>query len=102
MKVKVPKQIKLLTHTYDVKFDSKFVEAAGTCGLTRHWYQEILLDNNQPKSEIDQIFFHEVFHIIERRFCIKIDDADIERFTEGLMEILVNNLGIELDWSEIA
>ena len=101
MKVRIPKTIKLLTHTSSIKFDNKFVQAQGTCGITRHWYQDIILDPCLPESEIAQVFFHEVFHVIERHFCVKLDDADIERLSEGLMEILVNNLGIEFDFSDI-
>ena len=101
MKVRIPKTIKLLTHTSSVKFDAKFVQAQGSCGLTRHWYQEIILDPSMPESEIAQVFFHEVFHVIERHFCVKLDDADIERLSEGLMEILVNNLNLEFDFSDI-
>lgn len=102
MKVKVPKQIKLLTHTYNVKFDTKQVVSAGTCGLTRHLYQDIILDNQTlPPSELAQVFLHEYIHAVERHFCIKIEDADVERLSEGIAILLFENLGIEFDWSEI-
>lgn len=102
MKVKVPNTIKLLTHEYEVKFGTKRVVSAGTCGLTRHLYQDITIDNvTLPPSEIDQVFLHELIHAIERHFCITIEEADVERLAEGLAVILFDNLGIEFDWSEI-
>ena len=102
MKVKIPKEIKLLTHTYKIKFDTKELASAGTGGLTKHLYQEIILDNVAYKpSEVDQIFLHEYIHVIERHLCVKLDDADVERISEGLADLLFNNLGIEFDWSLI-
>ena len=102
MKVKIPREIKLLTHTITVKFDPKAVYSAGTCGITKHIYKEIILDNyNLPKSELDQVFLHEYLHVVERHFAVKLDDNDIERISEGLANFLFNNLGIEFDWSDI-
>ena len=102
MKVKIPKILRLLTHTCEVKFDTKRAVSAGCCGLTRHLYQDITLDGTTlPKSEIDQVFLHEYIHFIERHFCLKLDDADVERLSEGLAVLLFKDLGIELDWSEI-
>ena len=98
--VKIPREIKLLTHIYKIRFDTKDLASLGASGLTRHLYQEIILDNNaSPKSEVDQIFLHEYLHVIERHLCVKIDDADVERISEGLAELLFTSLGIEFDWS---
>jgi len=101
MKVKVPQKIKILTHTYNIRIDSRFTMGAGAQGITRHIYQEIILDGIQPKSELDQVFLHELIHTIERHFCVKLDDPDVERISEGLAIILFDNLGIELDWSDV-
>ena len=102
MKVKIPKEIRLLTHKYKIRFDTKELASAQAGGLTRHLYQEIILDNvANPKSEVDQIFLHEFLHVIERHLCVKIDDADVERISEGLAELLFTSLGIEFDWSLI-
>ena len=102
MKIKIPKHIKLLTHSYKIRFDTKALTSAGTCGLTRHLYQDIIIDKaSLPPSEVDQVFLHELLHVIERHFIVKLDDADIDRIAEGLAVILFDNLGIEFDWSEI-
>ena len=102
MKVKIPKTLRLLTHNIGVKFDVKQTQSLGTCGVTRHLYQDIILDNiTLPKSELDQVFLHEYIHVIERHFCVKLEDADVERISEGLAVLLFNDLDIEFDWSEI-
>ena len=102
IKVKIPREIKILTHTYKIRFDTKELASVGAGGLTKHLYQEIVLDNKiSPKSELDQIFLHEYIHTIERHFCVKINDDDVERISEGLAELLFTNLGIEFDWGLI-
>lgn len=102
LKIKIPKEIKILTHTYKIKFDAKELVSSGTGGLTRHLYQQIILDNKAyPPSELNQIFLHEVMHLIERHFCVRLEDVDTDRISEGLAEFLFNNLGIEFDWSNI-
>jgi hypothetical protein len=102
MKIKVPKQLRVLTHTYDVKLDSRQVFSAGTCGITKHLFQEIILDDkNLPPSELNQVFLHEYIHTLERHFCVKLEESDVERLSEGLAILLFDSLGIELDWSDI-
>jgi len=102
MKVKIPRELRVLTHTYTVKYDSKNLISAGSQGLTRHLFQEILLDNqNLPLSELNQVFLHEYIHTLERHFCMHLEDGDVERISEGLAILLFDSLGIEFDWSDI-
>ncbi len=102
IKIKVPKKIKMLTHSYKIRFDTKDLISRQNCALTRHFYQDIMLDNSTlPPSELGQVFLHEVLHTIERHFSIKSEDGDIDRMAEGLAVFLFDNLKIELDWSDI-
>ncbi len=102
MKVKIPREVKYLTHKYQVRFDSTALNSMGVSGVTRHIYQDILLDkDHMSKSETDQIFLHEYIHIIERHTGMRLEDNDIERISEGLAELLFSTLGIEFDWSDI-
>ncbi len=102
MKVKVPKTIKILSHTYKIRFGVKDLIAAGAMGLTRHLHQEIILDGtNIPPSELNQTLLHELMHIVERHFCLKMGDDDIDRISEGMAVVLFDAFGIELDWSGI-
>ena len=102
MKVKIPKEIRLLTHTYKIRTSAKETRALGTVGLSRHYHQDIIIDRaSLPRSEYEQVFFHEVLHVIERHFSMTFEDNDIDRLAEGLVAILFDGLGIELDWSGI-
>jgi len=102
VKIKVPQEIKLLTHTIKIRFDVKQVISQGTCGITRHLFQDIMLDNlTLPTSELNQVFLHEYIHVIERHFALKLDDNDVERLAEGLSVLLFDSLNIELDWVDI-
>ena len=102
MKVKIPKEIRLLTHTYKIRSSSKETRANGAMALSRHFHQDIIIDKaTMPRSEYEQAFFHEVLHVIERHFSMNFTDEDIDRLAEGLVAILFDNLGIELDWSAI-
>lgn len=102
MKIKVPKEIKLLSHTYQVRSNTKELISAGAMGLTRHLFQWINVDTrNVPPTERDQTLLHELFHVIERHFNLKIEDEDIDRFSEGFASILFDSFGIKLDWSDI-
>ncbi len=100
MKVKVPQKIKLLTHTYDVEFNKQELSSAGTIGLCQHIYGKIIVGNNFPLSQMNQSFLHEYMHLVERFLVVKLDDTDIDRIAEGIA-VLLENLGIELDWSDI-
>ena len=100
MKVKVPQKIKILTHTYDVGFDRKELAAAGTIGLCQHIYSKIIVTDNMPPSQRNEAFLHEYLHLVERYLIVKLDDSDIDRLAEGIA-VLLENLGVELDWSLI-
>ena len=100
MKVKVPQEFKIASHTYTIKYDPKQLESTGAMGLCRHLYKEIILSNNLPESEKMENFLHEYLHCVERIWVAKLDDVDVDRIAEGLC-VLFNNLGIEFDWSEI-
>jgi len=101
MIIKVPRKVKMASHTYGIKCDSRQSLSAGTCGLTRHIYQEIIMDPSWPLSQKNQTLLHEVMHLIERFWVVKLDDNDIDRIAEGLAVFLFDNLGIELDWSDV-
>ena len=102
MKIKVPREIKLLTHKYKVRSNSKELLGLVAMAVSRHFLQDIILDTrNIPPSELNQTFLHEIVHIIERHFSMRFDDGDTDRLAEGFAAILFDNFGIELDWSDI-
>ena len=100
-KIRVPKQIKITTHTYGVEFNTKECIAGGASGLCKHTFEKLCFDPALPKGQLDQTFLHEVMHMIERYCVVKLDDTDIDRIAEGLAMFLFENLDIQLDWSLI-
>lgn len=101
MKIKVPKRIKIASHTYEVAFDNRATDSAGTMALTRPLYETILLSKEAKEGWRNQLFLHEVLHMIDRFWFTQISEENLERLSEGLAVFLFDNLGIELDWSEI-
>jgi len=101
MKVKVPPKVKVASHSYLIRFDRKVLRSASANGLARHTYQDIIVSDDVAMSERNQILLHELLHLVERFWGVKLDDIDIDRIAEGLAVILFDNLGIELDWSLI-
>ena len=102
MKVKIPKEIRLLTHTYKIRSNTMETREHGALAMSRHYHQDIIIDKRSfPPSEYEQSFLHELLHVVERHFSMSFDDNDIDRLAEGIAAILFDGLGIELDWSEI-
>jgi hypothetical protein len=48
----------------------------------------------------DRVFLHEILHVIAQNYEVQLDESDITRLANGLLEFLLN-LGIEFDWSEV-
>jgi len=98
MKVVIPRQIKMASHTYGIELNRVKCSGAGTIGLCNHLEQKIYIDDISAKSQLDQALLHEIMHMIERFFVVRIDDNDIDRIAEGLAILLFDNFGIEFDW----
>lgn len=101
MKVKIPKQIKLGVHSYGIRYNSHLRCDEGSVGCSRHRSQVIEIEPDQADSQKYETFIHEVLHIIDRQYSCRLDEDDVDRIAEGFADFLFNNLGIELDWSEI-
>lgn len=101
MKLVIPPQIKIGIHTYEIYFRPTMWTDEGLRGAVNHRMQTIELEPTLPPSVLLWVLIHEALHIIEEKGYIHIDESDISRFAEGLAELLVNNWGIEFDWSQI-
>jgi len=99
--IKIPPTIKIGTHTYQVNYERNLIANENKLGSAAHLKQLILIEPEQAKSEKDATFIHEVIHIIERMYSITINDADVDRLSQGIMELLVNNFGIKFNWENI-
>ena len=101
MKVKVPKEIKIATHTYRVGYDPHMRHDEACYGQVNHRTQTINIESSIPPSVKDQTLIHEIVHIVDKVYVCRMDEDDLERLSNGMAELLFNNLGIELDWSEL-
>ena len=100
MKVKVKSILEVGCHKYKVSFDDT-QEDGGWDGTTLHRREEILLNPQQPELRMATCYIHEALHIIARVYAIDLKEDDVWRLSEGLGEVLVRNLGITLDFSNI-
>ena len=101
MKVKIPKEIKIASHTYALKFSPYVHCDEARYANCNHRTQEITLWSEAPASIVNESFIHEVIHIAELCYRVDVTDADIDRIANVIMELLKDNLGIEFDWSDI-
>ncbi len=101
MKVKVPSEIKIATHTYRVRYDSHMRHDEACYGQVNHREQTIDIETSIPPSVMNQTLIHEIVHIVDKVYVCRMDEDDLERLSNGMAELLFNNLGIEFDWSEI-
>ncbi len=100
-KVKIPKEIKIGTHTYKVIFDRSIRTDDDRIGETNHRTQVIKIWTEAPLSMQNETLLHELIHIAEYYFRVRIEDADIDRIAECICDFLFNNLGLGFDWSDI-
>ena len=101
MKIKVPKTVKIGANQYSVftKKDMKFHE--GHNGESSHIRQVIVVDAIYPPTENFSTLLHECLHLISDQYYCELDEANIERLSNGLCDVLINSFQIELDWSDI-
>ena len=102
MKIRVPKQIKIGVNCYQVEHLPDELFNDNEYGAAWHRKQKITIDPSSHSVQKYTTFLHEIIHLIEKSYCFRVDsDGNVDRLACGLAEFLRNNLGIELDWSDI-
>jgi len=101
VKVKVPKRIKIGTHTFTVKFDPHLHSDDKDYGLINYRTQEIKIWTEAPSSIQNEALLHEIIHLSQHVYRVELSDADIDRVAETIAEFLFNNLHLEFNWSDI-
>ena len=91
MKVKVPKKIKIASHTYTIRQNSFKTAEHGTVGTATHMRQKIYIDENLPLSAKNQTLLHEVMHLVDRFWVVKLEESDIDRIAEEMNFIKNHN-----------
>ena len=101
MKVKLLPKYRMGIHTYSLSLDRNIRTDDADIGQVSHREQTIKIWTDAPLSRKNETLVHEVIEIGKFMYRVQIDDADIDRVAECVCEFLMNNLGIEFDWSDI-
>ena len=100
MKIKVPPEIKIGVHTYNISLDRNLRADNDRLGEINHRAQTIKIWMDAPPSMKDVSLIHEVLHVAEYCYRVNIIDADVDRIAHCICEFL-GNLGVEFDWRDI-
>ena len=101
LKIRVPKEIKIGTHTYRIILDRSIRTDDSRIGETNHRTQEVKIWTEAPLTMKNEALLHEIIHIAEFYFRVSVEDADIDRIAECMCDFLFNNLNLEFDWQDI-
>ena len=101
MKVKIPQKIKIGLCELVVKYNRHLRDDDGCAGIANFRTGEIQIMPQLAPRRKDVTLMHEVVHIFEDVYHFRLSEDDNWRIAEGIVELLVNNLGIEFDWSSI-
>ena len=101
MKVKIPREISIGIQKYRVEYLPDEVFNDNEFGAAWHRKQLITIEPTSHYVQKYTTLLHEVMHLIEKAYSFRIPDEDVDRLASGMGEFLKDNLGIELDWSDI-
>lgn len=101
MKVKLPRKIKIGTHTYKIIFSPHLNSDDRDFGQINYRTQEIKIWTEAPGSLKNIALLHEIMHLSQHIYRVEVSDADIDRMAETIAELLFNNLHIEFVWDDI-
>jgi len=101
MIIKVPKEIKVSSHAYQIVFKPNLKIDDGFQGTVQHRTQVIEIE---PLTSLDFLLvtlLHEIIHIISTVYSLHLEEDAVDRLAEGLAQGLLESFGLELDWSDI-
>ena len=99
--IKIPKQIQIGGHTYKVFYRPYLSKDDGNRGGINHRKQVIYIEPENPASQKNATMLHEILHFIETVFALNLTDDDVDRISEGLLQVFSDGFGVEFDWGDI-
>jgi hypothetical protein len=99
VKVKVPKQVKFASITYSLYLD-KNLEKDGDWGHHKGRKQELLVNPIMTDEQRVVTLLHEAIHSSKTVWGTHLTEGDTDRVA-NCMAVLLDALGVELDWSEV-
>ena len=102
MKIKVPRQVQIGSHTYSIVKSQKELGDGNFYGEVNHRLQLIRINSERPPSQCAEALLHELLHIVDTILLRdKLDENRISLLSEGLSQAIYKGLNIELDWGDI-
>jgi hypothetical protein len=93
--MKIPEEVRFMSSVYRViqepgySRDVKGNNYGGYQGTINYNKRTIHIDPELPNS--NEVFFHEIVHMINHHLSISMDEKDVERLGEGLFHFLKEN-----------
>ena len=100
MKVKVPKEIKIGAHTYNIMLRPNLMLDEKDDARANHRLGFIAIDPIWERTQRDECCLHEIVEVINRVWNCQLDHDNMDRLAEGFL-VFLQELGIVLDWAEI-
>jgi len=96
--MKIPDNIKVAGHIYKVVWDDERLSNKGLVGESDHHRNIIYMckryrgDLLSAKSEIEETFIHEIFHIVDANYNMRtLTEDEITRLSIGWYQVLKDN-----------
>ena len=100
--MKIPQKIKVAGHYYKVIFDDKQLSKEHIVGRINNDFKEIQLCKHynskraRAKSEIEETFFHEILHAIDRHYNNgSLSEKAVDSLANGLYQVFNDNFNIK-------
>lgn len=100
-KIKIPKKIKLGSSYYRISLQKNLKLMDGVWGDLGYLRHRIDIDASLPNRDKAITLVHEFLHAIDREYSCSLDEKEVDRISNGFTALLLDNLGIEFDWSGI-
>lgn len=101
LSIKVPKELEFGVHKYKVIYQPNLGLDSAVYGMVYHRKLLVEIDPALSKPDKDITLFHEIFHIIDKKYNCELSDENIDRMANGLADFMQRNFGIEFDWVDI-
>ena len=100
--MRIPKIVRISGHNYKVIWDDERLSEEEVLGDINNDFKEIALckyykgsKRARAKSDIEQAFWHEIFHGIDRHFNNdSLSEKVIDRLTNGWCQVLSDNFKV--------
>lgn len=95
--MKIPKTLKISGFTWNIKYSTEITKDDNVYGTTHHATQTIFLDPNLPQQQMEQVFLHELMHVVFWHYGLTrmVDDKQeeiiINAASMGLYDALSRN-----------